>query len=127
MMNNQKQWLLFQRGRQYFALAADNLVCQLSTFACAVLPDAPAGMVGLFSYAGEALPMLDMAACNGELADAAGNCLVISIDAQRQLGLLSDNVAELTDTPPEALSEGNLYTILTPATLQHLVSGATQA
>ena len=127
MMNNQKQWLLFQRGRQYFALAADNLVCQLSTFACAVLPDAPAGMVGLFSYAGEALPMLDMAACNGELADAAGNCLVISIDAQRQLGLLSDNVAELTDTPPEALSEGNVYTILTPAALQQLVSGAAQA
>ena len=127
MMHDQKQWLLFQRGQQSFALAADNLVCQLSTFACAVLPDAPAGMVGLFSFAGEALPMLDMAAFNGELADAASNCLVVSIDAQRQLGLLSDNVAELTETPPEALSEGNVYTILTPAALQQLVSGSAQA
>lgn len=127
MMNDQKQWLLFRRGRQYFAVAADNLVCQLSTFACAVLPDAPAGMVGLFSFAGEALPMLDMAAFNAELADAAGNCLVISIDAQRQLGLLSDNVAELTETPPEALPYGHLYNVLTPATLQQLVSGAEQA
>ena len=71
--------------------------------------------------------MLDMAAFNGELADAAGNCLVISIDAQRQLGLLSDNVAELTETPPETLPDGNVYTVLTPATLQKLVSGAEQA
>lgn len=127
MMKEQKQWLLFQRGRQYFALAADNLVCQLSTFACAVLPDAPAGMVGLFSFAGDALPMLDMAAFNGELADAAGNCLVVTVDAQRHLGLLSDNVAELTDTRPEALSDGNVYTVLTPAALHQLVSGAVQA
>ena len=71
--------------------------------------------------------MLDMAAFNGEVADAASTCLVVSIDAQRQLGLLSENVAELTETPPEALSEGNVYTILTPAALQQLVSGSAQA
>ncbi|MDX1573432.1 MAG: chemotaxis protein CheW [Methylophaga sp.] len=100
-MSQTAQWLLFSRGQQNFALSAEALVCQLSAFAWAVLPDTSSGVVGLFNFAGEALPLLDMAAVGGELAEAASNCLVIDIDEQHQLGLLSDEVAELTDIVPE--------------------------
>lgn len=127
-MNQTAQWLVFSRGRQDFALPADALICQLSAFACAILPDAPAGMVGLFSFAGEALPMLDLAAIECELAEAADNCLVVSIDGQQQLGLLSDKVAELTESMPEN-NQINLadrhYKVLTATTLkQYLVEVA---
>lgn len=122
------QWLLFRRGRQNFAIAADALVCQLSSFACAVLPDAPAGIVGLFSFAGEALPMLDMAAAAGDLAEPTGNCLIISIDAKRQLGLLSDDVAVLTNTDPgqdAIVIDDKQYKLLTAPALKQLLAGAT--
>lgn len=127
-MNPSSQWLLFRRGRQDFAIAADALVCQLSTFACAVLPDAPAGIVGLFSFAGEALPMLDMAAVAGDLAEPTNNCLIISLDAQRQLGLLSDDVAVLTNTDPEQdaiVIDDKQYKLLTAPALKQLLAGAT--
>lgn len=124
-MSQMSQWLLFSRGRQDFALPADALIGQLSTFTLAVLPDAPAGMAGLFSFAGEALPMLDLAAAQGELAEAAGNCLVVSIDEQQQLGLLSDGAAVLTATPPEhdeITVACKHYKLLTVQTLQqHLL------
>lgn len=126
-MNPSSQWLLFRRGRQDFAIAADTLVCQLSAFACAVLPDPPTGIVGLFSFAGEALPMLDMAAVVGDLAESTGNCLIISIDAKRQLGLLSDDVAVLTNTVPEQdaiVIDDKHYKILTAPALIQLLSGA---
>ncbi|MEX1200550.1 MAG: chemotaxis protein CheW [Methylophaga sp.] len=126
-MNPSSQWLLFRRGRQGFAVAADALVCQLSAFACAVLPDAPAGIVGLFSFAGEALPMLDMAAVAGDLAEPTGNCLIISIDAKRQLGLLSDDVAVLTNTVPEQdaiVIDDKHYKLLNAPVLIQLLAGA---
>ena len=123
-MNQTAQWLLFSRGRQNFALPAEALVCQLSAFATAVLPDAPLAIAGLFSFAGEALPMLDLAAAQGELADAAGNCLVVSIDGQQQLGLLSDQVAVLTDSLPEQQQINNAdmqTTLLTTLSLKQLL------
>jgi len=126
-MNPSSQWLIFRRGRENFAVAADALICQLSAFACAVLPDAPVGVVGLFSFAGEALPMLDMAAVAGDLAEPAGNCLIISIDAQRQLGLLSDDVAVLTNTLPEQdeiTINDKHFRLLTAPALKQLLAGA---
>lgn len=123
-MSQTAQWLLFSRSQQNFALPAEALVCQLSAFAWAVLPDPPRGVVGLFNFAGEALPMLDLAAAQGELAEVASNCLVISIDEQQQLGLLSDQVAELTDIIPEhdqITIAGKDYQLLTVHKLkQHL-------
>lgn len=126
-MNQSAQWLLFSRGRHDFALPADRLVCQLSAFAWAVLPDAPDGIVGLFDFAGEALPMLDLAAAQGELAEAAANCLVVSIDGQQQLGILSDQVAMLSDIPAgqEAITiDDKAYKLLTVKRLKQLLSGA---
>ncbi len=126
-MNPSSQWLLFRRGREDFAVTADALVCQLSAFACAVLPDAPAGITGLFSFAGDALPMLDMAAVNGDLAEPAGNCLIISMDGQRQLGLLSDDVAVLTNTIPEQdeiTIDDKHFRLLTAPVLKQLLAGA---
>ncbi len=120
-MSQTAQWLLFSRGQQNFALPAEALVCQLSAFAWAVLPDTPAGVVGLFNFAGEALPLLDMAAIQGELAETASNCLVVNIDEQHQLGLLSDQVAELTDIVPEheqITIAGKDYQLLTVQTLK---------
>ncbi len=126
-MNPSSQWLLFRRGRENFAVAADALVCQLSAFACAVLPDAPAGITGLFSFAGEALPMLDMAAVTGDLAEQAGNCLIISIGEKQQLGLLSDDVAVLTNNVPEQnaiVIDDKHYKLLTAPALIQLLAGA---
>lgn len=121
-MNQTAQWLLFSRGRQDFALPAETLVSQLSTFATAVLPDAPAGIVGIFSFAGKALPMLDLAAAQGELAEAASNCLVVSIDGEQQLGLLSDQVAELTDSiSGKPLNTNKQRQLLTSSALKQLL------
>lgn len=128
-MNATSQSLLFSRGPYHYALPADLLVCQLSTFACAVLADPPAGMVGYFSFAGEALPMLDMAAVNNHIEVTAKNCLVVHTRSEQQLGLLSDTVADLTDTPAlegQINLSGRQYAVLTTQTLQALLSGDRQ-
>lgn len=119
-MSANQQWLLFSRADQYFALPGEQVMMNLSAFACAVLPEAPAGVAGLFSFEGEALPLLDLAAIHHRVLPPATNCLVVQADNWRRFGLLSDGLPVFTETSPEAGSirfEGKIYPLLDTQTM----------
>lgn len=93
--------VLFQLGNERFAVPGENIRSIVPRVPCRPLPGTPPGVVGVFSFRGEACPVLDLRQIqSGEPAPEALSTRLIVVDYPRgnrtaPLGLL---VARLLDT-----------------------------
>jgi chemotaxis-related protein WspB len=55
-------FLVFQLGKDCYALDTAQVVEVLPMLTCKEIPQAPAGVAGIFNYHGEPLPLIDLAA-----------------------------------------------------------------
>lgn len=55
-------FLTFQLGKDWYALQASEVVEVLPRVHCKIIPRAPAGVAGVFTYHGAPVPLIDLAA-----------------------------------------------------------------
>ena len=54
-------FLIFQLGKDWYALDTAQIVEVLPRLACKEIPQAPAGVAGVFNYHGDPVPLVDLA------------------------------------------------------------------
>lgn len=100
-------FLLFQLGKDRYALEASRIVEVLPLVALKQLPQAPGGFAGLFNYRGRPVPALDM--CQLTLGQAAAERLSTRIiivkcpgdrGEERLLGLIAERATEMLRRNP---------------------------
>ncbi len=105
-------FLLFQLGKDRYALAANRVVEVLPLVALKQLPQAPIGVAGLFNYRGRPVPAVDLSALTlGHPAserlstriiivkypDAGGTDQLLGLIAENATGMLRKEAKEFAD------------------------------
>jgi len=105
-------FLLFQLGKDRYALAANRVVEVLPLVALKRLPQAPIGVAGLFNYRGRPVPALDLCAlalghpASERLStriiimkypDAGGTDQLLGLIAENATGMLRKEAKEFAD------------------------------
>ncbi len=100
-------FLLFQLGKDRYALEASRIVEVLPLVALKQLPQAPSGFAGLFNYRGRPVPALDL--CQLTLGQPAAERLSTRIivikcpddrGEERLLGLIAERATEMLRRNP---------------------------
>jgi chemotaxis-related protein WspB len=114
-------FLLFQLGKDRYALEASRVVEVLPLLELESLPSAPRGLTGLFNYRGQPVPALDL--CELLLGRPARACLstrVIVIHyldghgAARMLGLIAERATEMLRCDPKDFVETGMRVAAAP-------------
>ncbi len=108
-------FLLFQLGDERYALRASRVVEVLPLVSISRLPQAPAGVAGIFNYRGRPVPAVDLAQLTlGRPASERLSTRIIVVqypDASgrgRLLGLVAENVTEVIHRDPDEFADPGL-------------------
>jgi chemotaxis-related protein WspB len=112
-------FLVFQLGKDSYALASDQVVEVLSRFEVNPFPEAPHGVVGLLTYRGTPVPVIDLnlVASDQPLASQSGTRIIVVRypDAPDQLlALLAERATETLRCRPEDFMEARTDTRKNP-------------
>src|SRR5436309_13167461 len=95
-------FLLFQLGKDRYALGASRVVEVAPLLALKRLPQAPKGVAGIFNYRGRPVPAVDLCEmATGQPASERLTTRIIIINYQHEngteplLGLIAENVTEI--------------------------------
>jgi chemotaxis-related protein WspB len=95
-------FLLFQLGRDRYALEASRVVEVVPLVALNQLPQAPKGVAGIFNYRGQPVPVVDLGALTlGQLASERFSTRIIIVNYPDEngmnhlLGLIAEHATEL--------------------------------
>jgi chemotaxis-related protein WspB len=108
-------FLLFQLGKDRYALKASDVVEVVPLVALQELPQAPKGVAGIFNYRGRAVPAIDL--CGLTLGQAASERLSTRIiivhyadhrGKNHLLGLIAEHATEMLRQEPEQFTDSGL-------------------
>ena len=101
-------FLLFQLGRDCYALEASHVIEVLPLVQVKKIPRAPAGVAGVFTYRGAPVPVLDLSELAlGRPARARLSTRLLLVNypdatgAKRRLGLIAEKATETMRRAPE--------------------------
>lgn len=108
-------FLLFQLGKDRYALDARQVVEVLPMVAVKQIPHAPAAVLGAFNYRGTTIPLLDLShLALGRAAHHRLSTRIVVVDfpgpagQKRMLGLLAEHVTETFRRPPGDFHEAGV-------------------
>ena len=109
-------FLLFQLGKDRYALEASRVVEVLPMVARKHLPQAPKGVVGIFNYRGQPVPAVDLCelAMGKPAEDRFSTRIIIvnyrtSTHAVRLLGLIAESATEMLRKDPKAFVQTGVH------------------
>lgn len=95
-------FLLFQLGKDRYALQADRVIEVLPLVELKKLPGAPKGVAGIFNYRGQPVPAVDLSELTvGQAADARLSTRIVVVNypdetgRSHPLGLIAEHATEL--------------------------------
>lgn len=114
-------FLLFQLGKDRYALEASRVVEVLPLVEIKSLPQSVKGLAGIFNYHGQPLPAIDL--CQLTLGQAARECLSTRIiivncpdagGANHLLGLIAENATSMLRKDPKEFADPGVKVELAP-------------
>lgn len=102
-----RTFLTFAIGGQFFALSVDPVREILDQQPLALLPEAPADVIGLIDVRGEGVMVMDIAARLGVMGGSGRDRRIIVLErpeaGQRPVGVLADQVHSVVELPATAI------------------------
>jgi purine-binding chemotaxis protein CheW len=108
----QQQYLTFRLNEEWYGLSVYQLVEVLPTPKITRVPSVPNHILGVMNFRGEVLSAIDLKKLFGLPQNKATKdpAIVVVEHAERQTGLLVDEIGDLIDLAPEDLSEEPITT-----------------
>jgi purine-binding chemotaxis protein CheW len=108
----QQQYLTFRLNEEWYGLSVYQLVEVLPTPKITRVPSVPNHILGVMNFRGEVLSAIDLKKLFGLPQSKATKdpAIVVVEHAERQTGLLVDEIGDLIDLAPEDLSEEPITT-----------------
>lgn len=110
-------FLVFQLEADRYAIEASQIVAVLPLLQAKAIPQAPAGVAGLFDYHGEAVPLIDLSrlALGRDAAPRLSTRVVVvryplAEGGWRKLGLIAEQVVETVRLQADAFAPGGVDT-----------------
>lgn len=104
-------FLLFQLGKDHYAIEARKVVEVLPLATLKQLPHAPTGIAGVLNYRGEPLPVVDLCALTLSRPAAlriSTRLLVVEISGNSRLGLIAEHANGTIKRNPEDFEDSGV-------------------